>query len=257
VLLPTADRLNSIKLCFVPCEGQTSLDEDDYSLIEGPPQLHVDGFFRVLGLRQFPELRALSIEVPFLALEGLYIADFIRSHAVTSGGSLESLFVAHTAPEGYGDTRKGIVAYSKLLREHGHRWTGLRALSIWVPRTTMQSPRDNSFMLPLLGANPALQELTFVGEHLLNTEALRAALLALHLGSRLKRLTTRIHLVRPSLFDALANLAPKLEYLRLEYRVLESDGPTPSFIFEEVLKEASGWNQVSLRARPHPICRER
>jgi hypothetical protein len=257
VLLPTADKLNSINLCFVPCEGQTSFDEDDYSLIEGPPQLHVDGFFRVLGSRQFPELRALSIEMPFLALEGLYIADFIKSHAVTSGGGLESLFVAHISPQGYGDTRKGIAAYRKLLRERGPMWTGLHALSVWVPPTTMQSPRDNSFMLPLLGANPALQELTFVGEHLPDTEALRAALQALHPGGRLKRLTARIQLVRPLLFDALANLAPKLEYLRLEYRALEPDGPTPSFIFEEVLRKASPWDQVSLRARPHPICRDR
>jgi hypothetical protein len=240
LILPMAERLQTSSLCFVPCDGQDSVS---------PPKLHVDGFFRVLASTRFPKLRALSIEVPFLALEARYIASFVASHTVASNGGLESLFIAHTSPRGWGDTSQGIATYRKLLREHGSRWSGLRTLSLWVPPTIMQSPRDNSFMLPLLGANPALYELNLASAYLPDAEDLRVALEALHPGRHLRKLTVAITLVRPSLFDALARFAPELEYLRLEYSALAPDGPPPSTVFEDVLKEASARNRDSDRVR--------
>jgi hypothetical protein len=222
LVLPFAPQIKTLSVCFVPNTRERIFGTDPAQSHTLPP-LFPAGFFKAIASKHFPNLRALDIEVP-LGDDGKDIALFLGAHSSSTGvGSIRSLRLACTFSHPWTvDGRHGIAEFQRLIGDHGARWLGLHTLSLQLTdsgssiRGSTATVVDHSYALPLLAACSNLQALTLTGEHLEDADDLRTMLHALQPACFLKKLAVKIRVVRPSVFDALAELTPVLEDLHLE-----------------------------------------
>jgi hypothetical protein len=239
LVLPAAGQLADLNVCFVPCNSRARISRNGpnapYSILPAVPEPLLDGFFELLRASCFPRLRHLGVAACFLGSERPMIADLIT--VCLRYGSLESLRLAATFPQGYSQYGPVIPQYMQMVREHGGRWGGLRTASLCflddvrIHRPDQTSVAIAAFMHPFLTASASLQELSFTG-HFMEDRVLRETLQALYRGggaSTLRRLAIKIATVHPSTFDVLRELAPSIEYLHLEIiRALPDGEITPA-----------------------------
>jgi hypothetical protein len=241
LVLPAAHRLEvlEIYLVFPTCLQypvvRTGLNVPFSILTATQPPF--DDFWELLQANRFPRLSKLGVATPFFDSVCPFVAGLVT--ACVRHGRLKTLLLEPTFS---GSQTGPFIHYLHMIHEHGGRWDGLRALTLFLVDgtylETMRCPPVGegdffaSFAGPLLSTS-SLQDLSLTG-HFMTRGNLRETLQTLHHGGggdSLRRLAVKVHIVRPSTFDVLSELVPFIESLRLEMIDVRPDGElTPALL---------------------------
>jgi hypothetical protein len=243
LVAPAAERLQVLSATFLPW-GSTGYGYSGEATRHGQTrEVPVAGFFNAFAALPFPMLHSLRIKSPFTVLSGdeqVPVGAFIDR--LQPGGKLESLALSPAFPlDPYQERgREGVRAYADMLRAHGRLWSTPRHLELYVPPLYDVGPtpfldmhRDGMALFSADGVAQPNDELSFfldfftpdLGTRLVDLNLtspikgpdMRLLLegLQLHPASPMRGLSFVGEVVRPSLLDDLARLAPCLERLSL------------------------------------------
>jgi hypothetical protein len=205
-------------------------------------------FFKSLSTTLFPKMVSLGIQTGFKDGEEAHIANMVNN--LVKQQTLTALSLKPCVSDYY-RYEPGTPAYLAMLKSRGQWWSGLKQLSLYGQSETSQwgqpQPVVNSsmsYLTPILNANPTLQALHLDGCYVGFDELM--SIVACLSPAHLHTLTIRMHVIRPSIFDALASSLPSLRTLHIRLEKTEADGPFIDSLALTIEHEEAVMNAVSL-----------